>query len=100
TCSTHINTLSLHDALPIFPLMEQVIENCGVLRYATADAGYFSEENIVRAEQLGIDVYIPVSRDKHGESPPPVRGRPPKGMTLKQRMQRRQIGRASCRERA
>ncbi len=71
------------------PMMEQVIENCGVPRYATADAGYFSEENIVRAEQLGIDVYIPGSRDKHGESPPPVRGRPPKGMTLKQRMQRR-----------
>lgn len=72
------------------PMVEQIIENCGgVPDFLTADAGYFSEENIVRAAHYGVDVYIPARRAKHGESPPPVRGRPPKDMTLKQWMQRR-----------
>lgn len=72
------------------PMMEQVVENCGRAPLCmTADAGYFAEENIVRALDLNIDVYIPAKRDKHGEEPPPVRGRAPEGMTAKQWMQRR-----------
>ncbi len=78
------------DVEHFLPMMEQVIENCGgVPGFATADAGYFSEENIVGAADLGIDAYIPASRDKHGEAPPPVRGRAPDGMTLKEWMKRR-----------
>lgn len=72
------------------PMLEQVVDNCGRAPVCmTADAGYFSEENIVRAIDLNVDVYIPAKRDKHGEEPPPVRGRAPEGMTAKQWMQRR-----------
>lgn len=72
------------------PLMEQVVENCGdTPKVVTADAGYFSEENLVRAAELGIDAYIATGRLKHGETEPPVRGRAPEGMTPKQWMSRR-----------
>lgn len=72
------------------PMMEQVIENCGTSpAVATADAGYFSEENLIRAAELGVDVYIATGRLKHGEAQPPARGRAPEGMTPKQWMSRR-----------
>ena len=72
------------------PLLEQVIENCGEAPgFMTADAGYFSEENIFRAAQMGVEAYIPARRNKHGEAPPPVRGRAPEEMTLKKWMTRR-----------
>lgn len=78
------------DVEHFIPMMEQVIENCGdVPDFMTADAGYFSEENIRRAAEFGVDTYIPPARDKHGETPPPVRGRAPEGMTLKQWMKRK-----------
>jgi len=55
-----------------------------------ADAGYWSEENVRALEKKGIEPFIATARQKHGEaSTPPVRGRPPKGMTLRQRTARR-----------
>ncbi len=72
------------------PLMEQVVENCGTTpAIITADAGYFSEHNLVRAAELGVDAYIATGRLKHGEVEPPVRGRAPEGMTPKEWMSRR-----------
>jgi transposase len=72
------------------PMLEKVIENCGdVPRVATADAGYFSEENIVRAAEMGVDAYVATGRDKHGTEPPPARGRPPSGQSVKEWMARR-----------
>lgn len=72
------------------PMMEQVIENCGQRPgYVTADAGYCSDSNLASASRLGLDVYIPARREKHGQAPTSVRGRPPKSMTLKQRMKRK-----------
>ena len=56
---------------------------------ATADSGYFSAENVAYARSQGIDIRIPTERWKHGEAPPPVRGRPPKDQTLRQEMTRR-----------
>ena len=54
-----------------------------------ADAGYWSEANVVALQDREIEVLIATGRRKHSE-PPPVapRGRPPAGLTVKQRMAR------------
>ncbi len=56
----------------------------------TADAGYFSEDNVKTAEAHGLDPYIATGRHKHSD-PPPIspRGRIPKDATPKQRMARK-----------
>lgn len=78
------------DVEHLVPMLEQVVENCGgVPDVATADAGYFSEENVERSFAMGVDVYIATGRQKHGEPPPKVRGPLPKDMTAKEWMQRR-----------
>ncbi len=56
----------------------------------TADAGYFSEDNVKTAEARGLDPYIATGRQKHSD-PPPISpsGRIPKHATPKQRMARK-----------
>ena len=58
-------------------------------RVVLADAGYWSEANVVALQDRGIEPLIATGRRKHHE-PPPVapRGRPPAGLTIKQRMAR------------
>jgi hypothetical protein len=71
-------------------MIEQVVENCGAAPLTmTADAGYFSEQNVQCAEVLDIDAHIATGRRKHDEPRPKVRGRPPKDLTPKQRMARK-----------
>ena len=55
----------------------------------SADAGYFSEGNIIFLDRSGIDPYVATGQVRHGEQVVSVRGRPPKGMTVKGRMSRR-----------
>jgi len=56
----------------------------------TADAGYFSEENVETCEQHGVDPFIATGRFKHSEPQPPApRGPIPKDATPKQRMARK-----------
>ena len=56
------------DVEHLVPVVEQMIENCGdVPQQLTADAGYFSEENVVRAAELGVETFIATKRQKHGE---------------------------------
>ena len=54
-----------------------------------ADAGYWSEENARRLESDGIEAFIATGKQKHGDIAPPPRGRPPKQMTLRERMARK-----------
>lgn len=55
-----------------------------------ADAGYCSEENLQQLERRGIDAYIATGRQSHGEWPAPApRGRPPAGLTRRERMARK-----------
>jgi transposase len=55
-----------------------------------ADAGYCSEENLQELERRGIDAYIATGRPSHGEWLAPVpRGRPPAGLTRRERMARK-----------
>jgi transposase len=78
------------DVEHFIPLLERVVENCGSVPEAvTADSGYFSEANVVRAASMGIDAYIATGRLKHGQEPAPVRGRMPRDLSLKQWMARR-----------
>jgi len=75
---------------PLPPLVEQIQENCG--RYPDnllADAGYWDEDHVEFCEQRGIDPYIATGRLKHGEKPPPIRGRPPKDLDAKGKMYRK-----------
>jgi hypothetical protein len=54
-----------------------------------ADAGYWSDANVVALQQRGIEPLIAPGRQKHSDPPPAApRGRPPAGLTLKQRMAR------------
>ena len=55
-----------------------------------ADAGYFSEDNVIAVTEAGIEALIATGRQKHGEKPPAApRGRIPKGLTSKQLMTRK-----------
>ena len=59
-------------------------------RAVLADAGYFSEPNVERLEKQEIAAYIATARQKHSEPlGPGPRGRPPKGLTGRQRMARK-----------
>ncbi len=58
-------------------------------RIVLADAGYWSEANVVALQKRGIEPLIATARRNHNE-PVPVapRGRPPAGLSVKQRMAR------------
>ncbi len=78
------------DVEHFIPMHEQVRENCG--RYpdkSLADAGYWSEANADFCEAREIDPYIATGRLRRGERAPPIRGRPPKDLSAKQRMARK-----------
>ncbi len=55
-----------------------------------ADAGYWSEANVEALEKMGVDPFIATQRRKHSEPLPAApRGRPPMGLSPKQRMARK-----------
>lgn len=55
-----------------------------------ADAGYWSEDNVRHLEKAKIEPFIATRRQKHDEPAAPApRGRPPAGLTAKERMQRK-----------
>lgn len=81
-----------NDKQQVKPLVEEIKKNtngdkpCKV----SADNGYFSESNIEYLEDEGIDGFIAVGRQKHGDVPEPARrGRIPKAATKQQRMSRK-----------
>ena len=72
------------------PLTEQINVNLGAFPdQLLGDTGYWDEEHVSFCEQREIDPYIATGRQKHGEKLPPVRGRPPKDLDAKGRMQRK-----------
>jgi transposase len=55
-----------------------------------ADAGYWSESNVTALEATGIEPFIATGRRKHRDPEPSApRGRPPHGLTVKERMVRK-----------
>jgi len=73
------------------PMVAQVKANAGDKpEKLSADAGYFSEENLKLMEKEGIEAYIPPDKQRHTSPLPPApRGRIPKGLSLKERMRRK-----------
>lgn len=55
----------------LIPMMERVKDNTGrTPAVLTADAGYMSSDNAEYCEHEGINAYIAVGRDKHGQEQP------------------------------
>lgn len=85
------------DAQQLEPALEQLEENLEATEaelpdgaVLTADAGYFSEENVRITTEHGLDPHIATGRFKHSEPPAPApRGPIPKHATPKQRMARK-----------
>lgn len=86
------------DARQLAPALEQLYDNLEAIGAAalpddatlTADAGYFSEDNIRITAEHGLDPHIATGRFKHSEPPPPApRGPIPTSATPKQRMARK-----------
>jgi transposase len=85
-------TQRANDKRELQPIVQKLAENLAELPEGlklSADAGYFSEDNVKAMERAKIDAYIAVGKVKHGEKPPSVRGRPPKDMTVTDRMRRK-----------
>ena len=86
-------TSEANDKRQFEPMVTQAKHNVGrgrSLDKVSADAGYFSEENATWAEQNEIDAHLATGRLKHHERVAPApRGRPPDGLTLKERMARK-----------
>ncbi len=79
------------DARQLEPMVEQVKANTGLLpQELSADSGYFCREDIEQVQQKGVEPFVAPGRSKHGQEPQAApRGRPPKGLSFKQRMQRK-----------
>lgn len=73
------------------PMMQQVKENTGGLpREMSADAGYFSSDEVTRLTATGIDVYIPPDKMHHTyKMPAAPRGRIPQSLSVADRMRRK-----------
>lgn len=75
------------------PMLEQAKQNIGrrgKIKKVSADAGYFSEENVEWAQRRRLDAYVATGRLKHHERVPPCpRGRPPEDLTIQERMARK-----------
>lgn len=76
-------------ALPA--LLDQVEANTGRRpKQVLADAGYASDANLAHLEERGIDAYVAVRREQHGQRPHPApRGRIPAGLSHQGRMARK-----------
>jgi len=79
------------DSVTTVEMVEQVEENCGKKpKRVLADAGHFSEHNVVTLEQQGIEVYICPEKQRHNQKTPPApRGRIPLGLNVKEKMRRK-----------
>jgi len=78
------------DAVHLLPMLERIQSNTGQLPHAfIADAGYCSTANLEACEERGLEAYISTSRQQHGQRPRPSRGRAPRGLDARGRMDRK-----------
>jgi hypothetical protein len=79
------------DARQLVPMVAQVQANTGLLpEELSADSGYFCREDIEQVQQKGVEPFVAPGRSPHGQEPQPApQGRPPKGLSFKQRMERK-----------
>ena len=78
------------DAVHLLPMLERIQANTGELPDSfIADAGYCSTANLKACEDRGLNAYISTSRQQHGKRPRPSRGRVPKDLDARGRMERK-----------
>jgi transposase len=66
-------TQAANDKQQLVPMLTEVEANCGARpTAASGDAGYFSEAAVTAEPLVGIDLYVPPDRQKHGEAPAPA----------------------------
>jgi hypothetical protein len=80
-----------NDKKQLLPMTRQIAANTGQLPHAlSADAGYFSEDNLTDKELESIALYIPPNRIKHStKTDVPKIGRIPKNIKSADRMRRK-----------
>ena len=77
-----------NDSQQLVPMIEQVEANAGRKPEAvSADAGYWSEDNVRDERVAGVDLYIATGRQKHGEKVESAHGPPPEDASVQQAMQ-------------
>jgi len=74
---------------PILNALEENLSRLPAGMGVTADAGYFSETNVMLFEDALLDPYLATRKMKHGHAFASVRGRPPTDLTPKERMTRK-----------
>lgn len=88
-------TADATDFAQLKPMVEQAAENLakagmqekvGVM---LADAGYLSDDNLGLERDLGVELLIATKNREHADNDPPPRGRIPKGLSKRQRMERK-----------
>lgn len=77
------------DTVHLLPMLERIQSNTAQLPDAfIADAGYCSTANLQACVERQLDAYISTSRQRHSKRPRPSRGRPPKDLDARGRMER------------
>jgi len=83
-------TSTAPDVNELMPAVERIEDRLGSKpEQVLADAGYWSEQNVRGLEAQGIEPFIATQKMKHGPPLPAPRGRPPKGLTVRERMARK-----------
>jgi len=88
--SQHVTSMQ-PDVNELIPVVKRITKLLRAKpKQVLADAGYWSEANVDALEKMGADPFIATQRRKHSDPLPPApRGRPPKGLSPKQRMARK-----------
>lgn len=64
-------TQESNDKQQLAPMLERVAKNMGAKpQAATADTGYFSESQVTDERVNGIELYVAIGKQKHGEEQP------------------------------
>jgi transposase len=80
-------TQEANDKKQLVPMLKEVKVQMGSPpQQATADTGYFSEQNVTDAQLQEIDLYVATERQKHGEKRPRTTGPPPPEASVTEQM--------------
>jgi len=80
-------TQEANDKKQLVPMLKEVKVQMGSPpQQATADTGYFSEQNVTDSQLQGIDLLVAPDRQKHGEKVPSTTGPPPPEASVAEQM--------------
>ena len=60
-------TSHVNDKQELLPALDAIAEELGTVTCATADTGYFSEENVKGCEQRKVDPFVAIGRQGHNQ---------------------------------